>query len=424
MNYPESVDFLYALGNEYKSFKLGLEAIEKLVSALQSPHKAFRVVHAAGTNGKGSICAMIESGLRAAGVRTGLYTSPHLIEPAERIQIEGKPVSREEFARAFAIVHDAAGKLVQDGSLPAHPTYFETVTAMAFVLFRDRGVETAVVETGLGGRLDATNVVDPALTVITPIDYDHERWLGSSITAIAGEKAGILKPGVPVVLAEQQHSEAATVVRARAAELGCPVFDVRDVALWDIEVEAEASRFVATRRYGLQVVCPLPGEHQVRNAATAIAALEELETPPEAIVNGIARTSWPGRLETVSAKPHIILDGAHNPAGARVLASHVKRFYGRKRRWIVYGAMRDKSVDEITEILFPEFNHLILTAPDNPRAARPETLASHWDHMKPVLTGSTSEAIAEVRKLAAPEDVVFITGSLFVVGEARGLLVK
>ena len=223
-SYQHAVQFLYALGNEVLTAKLGLERITTLLEALGNPQRAYRVVHVAGTNGKGSTCAMIDAGLRSAGVRTGLYTSPHLIEPTERIGIDGREVSREQFARAFDVVHETAGKLALD----CHPTYFETVTAMAFWLFREARVETAVIEVGLGGRLDATNVVEPALTVITPIDFDHQSYLGDTIESIAAEKAGILKVGVPAIIARQRR-EALQVIEARAAELGVPLTHTQPV---------------------------------------------------------------------------------------------------------------------------------------------------------------------------------------------------
>src|SRR5215831_7449263 len=223
MTYPDSVRFLYALGNEIKSAKLGLERIRVILEALGNPERAFRVVHVAGTNGKGSTCAMIDAGLRAGGVRTGLFTSPHLIEPTERIQLDGIPVTHQHFLRAFEVVHETAEKC----GLDCHPTYFETVTAMALWLFREMRIETAVLETGLGGRLDATNVVDPALIAITPIDFDHEAYLGHTLEAIAGEKAGILKPGVPAVFA-RQRPEPDAVLRSRASELGVPVVHAED----------------------------------------------------------------------------------------------------------------------------------------------------------------------------------------------------
>ena len=401
MNYPDSVQFLYALGNEIKTAKLGLERIRAVLAALGNPEQTFRVVHVAGTNGKGSTCAMIEAGLRAAGIRTGLFTSPHLIEPTERIQIDGIPVSQADFEHAFNVVHETVEKL----DLDCHPTYFETVTAMAFWLFREKRVHTAVIEVGLGGRLDSTNVVQPALTVITPIDFDHEAYLGHTIEAIAGEKAGILKPGVPAVFAPQRP-EALPVLVARAAELGVAVTTHEDFEIRDLHMDARGSRFSG-------IVCPLAGEHQVDNAISAALALRVLGVSPA----GIADARWPGRLEHVSPNPDIILDGAHNPAGARALARYLERFYGGRRIWLVYGAMRDKAIDEVTGILFPVASDLILTAPDSARALRPEALAEFAGRGH--IESTVSQAIDFARTHAAEDDVIVITGSLFVVGEAR-----
>jgi len=401
MNYPDSVQFLYALGNEIKSAKLGLERIIAVLAALGNPERAYRVVHVAGTNGKGSTCAMIEAGFRAAGVRTGLFTSPHLIEPTERIQIDGIPVSPADFERAFNVVHETAEKL----DLDCHPTYFETVTAMAFWLFREMRVHTAVIEVGLGGRLDSTNVVQPILTVITPIDFDHEAYLGHTIEAIASEKAGILKPAVPAVFA-RQRPEALAVLLARAAELHVPVTRAEDFEVRDLHIDARGSRFSG-------LVCPLAGEHQVDNAVTAALALLVLGISPD----GIKDARWPGRIEHVSPNPDIVLDGAHNPAGARALARYLERFYGGRRIWLIYGAMRDKAIEEVAGILFPIAAELVLTAPDTSRALRPEALAEFAGrgHIEP----SVGAAIDYARKHASDEDVVVITGSLFVVGEAR-----
>jgi dihydrofolate synthase/folylpolyglutamate synthase len=403
MNYPDSVQFLYALGNEIKSAKLGLERITAVLAALGNPERAYRVVHVAGTNGKGSTCAMIEAGLRAANVRTGLFTSPHLIEPTERIQIDGIPVSTADFERAFNIVHETAEKL----DLDCHPTYFETVTAMAFWLFRETQVDTAVIEVGLGGRLDSTNVVQPVLTVITPIDFDHEAYLGHTIEAIASEKAGILKPGVPAVFAPQRP-EAAKVLDARATELRVPATRAENFEIRDLHVDARGSRFSG-------IVCPLAGEHQVDNAVTAALALRALGVSTD----GIADARWPGRIEHVSPNPDIILDGAHNPAGARALARYLERFYGTRRIWLVYGAMRDKAIEEVAGILFPIATELVLTAPDTPRALRPEALAEFAGRGH--IESTVEAAIHYARTHAADEAAIVITGSLFVVGEARKL---
>ena len=401
ITYPESVRFLYALGNEIKTAKLGLDRIRAVLQALGNPQLAYRVVHVAGTNGKGSTCAMIDAGLRGAAVRTGLFTSPHLVEPTERIQIDGMPVSSDQFRRAFEIVHEAAEKL----DLDCHPTYFETVTAMAFWLFREARIHTAVVEVGLGGRLDATNVVQPALTAITPIDFDHEVYLGHTIEAIAGEKAGILKMGVPAVFAEQRP-EAEAVLERCAAELGIAFRRSRGFSVRDLVMDARGSSFSGIR-------VPLAGEHQIENARTAAVALEQLGISPK----GIEEARWPGRLEHIAPNPDIILDGAHNPAGARALVRYLERFYSGRKIHLIYGAMRDKAVEEIAGILFPIAAELIFTAPDFARALRPESrleIAGRGE-----TAANVGDALSLARGRAAHDDVIIITGSLFLVGEAR-----
>lgn len=424
MTYPESVRFLYALGNEIPAAKMGLERIGLLLEQLGDPHRACRFVHVGGTNGKGSVCAMIESGLRAAGVRTGLFTSPHLVEPTERIQVAGRPVDAEQFTDAFERVHAVAERMLADGWIESHPTYFETVTAMAFVLFRELGVETAVLEVGLGGRLDATNVVMPRLSVITRIDYDHEALLGKAIESIAREKAGILKPGVPAVIGAQRP-EAEAVIRARAAEVEAPVIAASAWKSTGMELRRDGSRFTVQGPCGLRVAveCPLAGEHQVENAVTAVAALRALEAPVEAIREGIRRVVWPGRLERVSVRPTVILDGAHNPGGARALASYIERFWAGHRVWLIYGTMRDKAVSEIAGILFPLADEVIVTAPAHPRAVRPEAIRELVDHPRLRCAAALKDALA-MANAAGPDDVIFITGTLFLVGEARALLVK
>jgi dihydrofolate synthase/folylpolyglutamate synthase len=401
MTYTDSVQFLYALGNEMKTAKLGLERIRALLKVLGNPQSAYRVVHVAGTNGKGSTCAMIEAGLRAAGLRTGLFTSPHLVEPTERIQIDGMPVTQRQFSEAFDVVHEAAAK----ADLDAHPTYFETVTAMAFWLFREARVEIAVVEVGLGGRLDSTNVVEPELTVITPVDLDHQFFLGDTIELIAAEKAGILKRGVPAVFAKQSP-RAKAVLEAKAAELGVRVTRAEDFAIHDLELHARGSHFSG-------IECPLAGEHQVDNAVTAALALDALGASRA----GIAETRWPGRLEHVSPNPDVVLDGAHNPAGARALSRYLDRFYADRKRWMIFGAMGDKAVTEIGAILFPLADELILTAADSSRSMSPPDLAAIAGR------GRTAPNVIAALQLAAQEasadDVIIVTGSLFLVGEAR-----
>lgn len=417
MNYPDSVHFLYALGNEIKTAKLGLDRIRLVLDALGRPQDSCRFVHVAGTNGKGSVCAMIEAALRAGGQRTGLFTSPHLAEPAERIRIDGRPIDSEEFAEAFNRVHAASEELLAAGTIDLHPTYFETVTAMAMLVFAGRKTDRVVLEVGLGGRLDATNVVSPELCVITPIDFDHEMYLGRSIEAIAGEKAGILKAGVPAVFA-RQRPEAEAVLSARATD----VARTSDWRVQDMELTARESRF-RLEPVGLDLVCPLAGEHQVENAVTAARALDRLGVPPSVIEQGIAAAQWPGRLERVSERPEIIVDGAHNPAGARALAAYITRFYAGRRVRLIFGAMRDKAVAEIGGILFPLAAEVIVTAPRQSRALSPEAMRDIVDNVELRVAPDLEAALALIGD-AAPGDVVFITGSLFLVAEARQILIR
>jgi dihydrofolate synthase/folylpolyglutamate synthase len=416
LNYPESVEYLYALGNEIRTAKLGLERMELVAEAMGNPERRFRVVHVAGTNGKGSTSAMIAGGLRAAGHRVGLYTSPHLVEPLERMVIDGRAVTAAAFAEAFAEVHRVAEELLEAGKLEGHPTYFETVTLMAFWWFARQGVDWAVVEVGLGGRLDATNIVRPQLCVITAVDYDHEAWLGKSLEAIAFEKAGILKTGVAAVVAPQ-GVVARDVILRRAETVHAPVMEAAGWPLAELEMDAYGSRFVAG---GLRIDCPLAGAHQVENARTAAVALNALEVAQEGIREGIAAARWPGRLELVSRNPEIWLDGAHNPSGARALAAYIERFHAGRKVGLIYGAMRDKSVEEIAGVLFPLAETLILTAPNQARALRPEAM----QEMEPHGNVRVARDVGEALRMARGCEVVFLTGSLYLVGEARAILVQ
>jgi dihydrofolate synthase / folylpolyglutamate synthase len=420
VDYPDSVQFLYALGNELKTAKFGLERIRIVLEALGNPQDRCRFAHVAGTNGKGSTCAMMESALRAAGRRTGLFISPHLVEPTERISIDGRPVSVPLFTDAFNRVHREVEKLLDADAIDLHTTYFETVTAMAFLIFAEAQTDIVVLEVGLGGRLDSTNVVHPDLCVITQVDFDHEAFLGRSLEAIAGEKAGILKPNVPAIFARQRQ-EVEPVLEKRAAELGIPVRRTREWTVADLELDPRGSRFTLSGEATLRIRCPLAGEHQVENAITAAVALRQLGVPDRAIEEGIARAHWPGRLERISEHPEIVIDGAHNPAGARALAAYMDRFYSGRQVHMIYGAMRDKAVEEVCGILFPRAAQVIATAPDQPRALDPQVILEIASHPHLRTAGSLAEALRLVRD-AGPEDAIFITGSLYLVGEARALL--
>jgi dihydrofolate synthase/folylpolyglutamate synthase len=362
---------------------------------------------------------MLASALRVAGFRTGLYTSPHLIDPRERIEIDGHRIGEAEWVAAFEQVHDAAERLLAREGIDAHPSFFETVTAMAFLAFAGAGVEMVVLETGLGGRLDATNVVNPEVAVVTPIDFDHEAFLGSSIESIAAEKAGILKAGRPAVFAAQRR-DALAVLERRALDLDIPVHHSSEWRVEDLELERRGSRFTLTADEEIPIVCPLAGAHQVENSRTAVTALAVLGISPAAIREGIARARWAGRLEFVASDPDVILDGAHNPAGARALAEYIRRFFAGERVRIIYGAMRDKAVEEVTNILFPLAAEVIVTEPDQPRAVNPEALKEMIDHPNLRVAAGVREALLLARDSPM---ATFVTGSLFLVGEARALYV-
>ena len=393
------------------------------------PQDATRFVHVAGTNGKGSTCALIERVLRQAGLRTGLYVSPHLVEPTERIRVCGELATVDEFTAAFDLVHSTAERLIASGSIDMHPTYFETITAMALHHFREKRVAVVALETGMGGRLDATNVVDPLVSVITPIDFDHEKYLGSTIPEIASEKAGILKSGCAAVFS-RQRPEALEVLDRRAREMGSPVTHATDWQARDLTLHALGSRFLAVHgSQQIQVDCPLVGEHQVDNTLTAIASLavlSETSTQFEGVTartihDGIAATLWPGRIELVRTSPSVFLDGAHNPAGAGALAAYIRRFHPDKRIWMVFGAMRDKDLHVIGPELFPLAQQLIFTTPNQARAFHAREIREISGETRARVIDSPAEALAFA--LQAPEeDVVFITGSLYLVGEVRALL--
>jgi dihydrofolate synthase/folylpolyglutamate synthase len=418
--FEDTVRFLFSLGHELKVVKWDLERIRAILAALGNPHTRGRFVHVAGTNGKGSTCAMIESALRVSGLRTGLYTSPHLVSPRERIAIGGEPISEDAWVAAFEEVHGASERLLAAESIDTHPSFFETVTAMAFLAFAQARVEITVLETGLGGRLDATNVVDPEVAVVTPIDFDHEAFLGSSIESIAAEKAGIMKAGRPAVFA-RQRPEALRVLENRARELDIEVRRSSSLRVENLVCGKFGSRFTLSGDEEIPIECPLAGAHQVENARAAVTALMLMGIPAAAIRAGIAAARWPGRLERVHKNPDIILDGAHNPAGARALADYIREFYPREPVRIVFGAMRDKAVEEVTNILFPLATEIVLAAPDQPRALNSRSLA----HM--TVESTQSQVIVIAPSVAAAMEVytkrkkmtTFVTGSLFLVAEAR-----
>jgi dihydrofolate synthase/folylpolyglutamate synthase len=435
MTYEESVRYLFTLGRELASpqqasvTKFDLANISTLCERLGQPQRTFQSVHIAGTNGKGSTAAMLDAILRAAGLRTGLYTSPHLERINERIRLDGHEISDADFAATFTHIHKMIEELLAAGKLLAHPTFFECVTALAFEFFARAGAEFAVCEVGMGGRLDATNILVPEVAVITQIDFDHENYLGHSIEEIAAEKAGIIKPGARVVSAAE-HLIARVVVRRRVAEQFAFLVEIEN----EFRIENITSRdgcfaFTAISNDSgatIPLTVPLPGRFQVRNALTALAAarmLAERGAPVDdaAIARGIASTVWPGRLERIATQPEIYLDGAHNPSGAREIAVFWDTNLAGRRIFLVYGALRDKAVDEIAGLLFPRASAVILTSPAQSRAISAPVLAEMTGHHARQLDVISDSNLAFERalELASPNDVIFVTGSLYLVGDLR-----
>ncbi len=435
MNYEAAVRYLLTLGRELAAptqaaaAKFDLENITILADRLGRPQRAYPNTHIAGTNGKGSTAAFLESILRCAGFRTALNTSPHLERINERIRINGQEISDDSFAETLTRIQDLIEELLADGKLRAHPTYFECVTAMAFESFARGRVEFGVFEVGLGGRLDATNILHPVISIITRIDFDHENFLGHSLREIAAEKAGILKRAVPVVLAEQ-HPEAREVVLARAEHLQCPV--IEPAHLFHVDEEflqggLTRARVTETASGAVFELAPsLPGRFQLQNALNALAAARFLQSrgfriSGDAMTQGIANTVWPGRLEKLQSHPEIYLDGAHNPSAARELATFLEQNFDGRRIWLIYAALRDKAVDEVAGILFPRAEEVIFTAPRTSRAISAAQLAEVAGHHAPHFSviPDAEKALDYALAKAAPQDAVFITGSLYLIGQLR-----
>ncbi|MGD1024501.1 MAG: folylpolyglutamate synthase/dihydrofolate synthase family protein [Candidatus Sulfotelmatobacter sp.] len=449
MSYETAVSRMFALGHELAqtpSHKFDLEHMRLLLQAMDHPERRFPSVLIAGTNGKGSTAATLASILRASGVKTGLYTSPHLVRINERIRINGKEIGDDDFAELHGKIDRAAETLVEKKELPWHPSFFEMMTAIAFEYFSREQVDLAVLEVGMGGRLDATNVVEPRVSVITDISLDHQKFLGNTVSEIAREKAGIIRRGGPVVTLPQQP-EANDVIGNAILEMEARAVNavpfVPPVSPGSFEYLVPSTEQNGSRhlyRYPVQVMgeqilveTPLVGRHQLRNVALAIAAAEELNRQgfssikAKSIESGIRETHWPGRFQVIAARPgwpEIVIDVAHNPAGAWALRSALSERYEDRPLIFVFGAMRDKAISEMTEILFPLADRVIATRPGNPRAASPEEIQQAGAR-----TGVDIDAVEDVegavelaRLLAKAGTVVVITGSIYLVGEVMSIV--
>jgi dihydrofolate synthase / folylpolyglutamate synthase len=418
LSYQESVDYLFSL--QKFGIKFGLNSTAQILNKLGNPHHRLRCIHIAGTNGKGSTAAMLSSILKQHGQRVGLYTSPHLVRFTERFRINDEEVSPGRILEIFHRIRTLLG-----GGDP--PTFFEMVTAMAFQYFAEEGVDWAVIEVGMGGRLDATNVITPEVSIITNVTFDHEEHLGNTLGAIAREKAGIIKARTPVLTATR-HALVQAILKAACLRLQAPLyrlgkdFSVKRAGPASIRYDGFKNRFGPLE-------LNLPGAHQLHNAALALAALELLETQgaieidPGAVQAGLKQVRWPARLEVLQEAPLMLLDGAHNPQGADCLRDALRQSYPHRRIHLVLGVMADKNIRGIFQRLLPLAETAIFTQPRYIRAAPPEHLRklARPYIQKHYVIPDVASAIQQAQSLADPNDVICITGSLYFAGEVKEL---
>jgi dihydrofolate synthase/folylpolyglutamate synthase len=434
VNFQEAETYLYSLGNEVSAMKLGLDAMRTLLAALGDPQKKYLKVQIAGTNGKGSVCAFLDSICNTAGIKTGTFTSPHLVSITERVRINGVDISEEDFARHAETVREVCEGLVDDGTLETSPTFFEQVTAIALVAFAEAGVEVAILETGLGGRLDATTAANAEIAAITRIDLDHQEYLGNTIEEIAAEKAAIIgMTSLDVVLGKQDPA-AFAVLMERAEEFAVDIRTGEGEFDWKIRDGTRPgyakldTNLISHPEFKLG----LAGAHQIENAQIAVSVCQQLQQHPgidaalaeddyldHAVFLGLQSARNPGRLEH---QGRFLFDGAHNVGGARALAEYLREFETRPIT-LVFAAMRDKDVAEIAEVLFPLAERIVLTRPDNSRAMSADELAGAVpDGMDAVRTANVREAIETARAFAGDEGLILVTGSLYLVGEVKKLI--
>ncbi len=427
MDFSESLEYLLNLGNEVLAMKLGLGNIEKLLDALGNPEKNFLKIQVAGTNGKGSTCAFLDSICISADIKTGLFTSPHLVSITERIKISGREISKEDFARHAAKIREISERLLESGKLETLPTFFEQITAIALSVFDEAKVDLAILETGLGGRFDATTAAKAEIVAITPIDYDHQNILGNTIAEIAAEKAAIIRADTKVVLSEQ-WSEAKNVISKVCADFGVAPKSADFAA--KIKGFDEKGKFIfnfkTDKAEYKNVQSNLSGTHQIENAKTAILLAETLQESgfqimPENIIEGLQTAIHKGRLEFYDG---ILFDGAHNVAGAKALKNYLDEFV-KKPVTMIFGAMKDKDLAEIAEILFPKADKLIFTKADNPRSVEPQeflNLSREYEVEAVFTADDVFRAIKIARQITTKDSLILVTGSLYLIGEAQKIL--
>lgn len=424
MTYEQALAYLEGLV-KFGS-QLGLTRIERLLELMQQPQRRFRSIHVTGTNGKGSTTAMLTAALQAAGLRVGMYTSPHLVSYRERMRINGEDISPAAFGAALAHTRRFVDMMVAEGA--EHPTEFEILTAAAFYYFAASGVEYAVIEVGLGGLLDSTNVIMPAAAVITNVTLEHTDRCGTTIAEIAGHKAGIIKPGVPVVTAAT--GEAREIIRRTAAANQAELAVLGETYHIEAPAATPAGQTFSYRSgsdWDGSYQTALIGRHQAANAALAVRTIELLSAQeprltPAAVKDGLRRVVWPGRFERVAGEPTLIIDGAHNPDGARVLRENLDALYPAAPRRLLIGILKDKDVAGILRYLVRPEDRVIVTAPQSDRAGDPAIIAREIVAREVAVVPEYDEAVRQFLAAAQPEEVLCVAGSLYLIGAVRPLI--
>ncbi|MDD5435339.1 MAG: bifunctional folylpolyglutamate synthase/dihydrofolate synthase [Nitrospira sp.] len=429
MSFQDSLAYLYSL--QQFGIKLGLSNINRICLSLNNPHKRLKTIHVGGTNGKGSTAAILSSVLQQAGYKTGLYTSPHLTDISERIRINNIPINKDRFS---FLIDNIKKQTEESGILP---TFFEFTTALALQYFAEEGVDIAVMEVGMGGRLDATNIIVPLVTIITNVDYDHTEHLGTNLEEITGEKCGIIKKGIPVVTSETKKN-VLSIIEDSAEKAGTVTYIFgRDFNTVPIKLTPSYSEFFYYGRRWTEffIKSPLAGKHQMFNIGAALYTIELLmqegfEITDDQLFRGVENTLWPGRLETVSLNPHVIVDGAHNHAGTVVLRRFLEDILvkeeGKGKIILVFGVLKDKDVSKMIEELIPYSSELIITRPDTERGLPVESLRTIVEQyaITPHIAMTLSEALSHAYNIASSSDTIIVTGSLYMVGEARDLIMS
>ena len=425
--YTKALDYIYDL-TKY-GIKLGLKNINHLLYLLDEPHKKLKIIHVAGTNGKGSTSSLISSILQSDGYKVGLYTSPHLIDFTERIKINHKPINRKKVCELLERIKPSIEKVANTPSY-GHPTFFEVITSMAFLYFFEEQVDFLVLEAGLGGRLDATNVCEPLISVITHVDYDHMDKLGNSLEEITREKGGIIKPG-GIVISSKQYDKAYKEIKKIADEKNSLIYSVgREINYKIVKSDIKGVVFDLKGIYHdyKNLHTPLLGRHQADNAATAITTVEalkikEINISEKTIRDGLKKVKWIGRLEIIQNNPTLVLDGAHNPSGVKVVRDALKEIFSYHRLILVLAIFADKNYKKMIQILAPNADLIIATKAKNPRAASPQIIAKeaaqYIGQDKIVVTEDIPQAINCALSNSKEDDLICLTGSLYTVGEAK-----